>query len=77
MCEIEKMKIDIERWYSEREVAEIYGISPKALNRRLNSGRMQIRFSEAGSRRLFHGSAIVENLAATEHNTTARQPGVR
>lgn len=77
MCEMKNMKIDVERWYSEREVAEIYGISPKALNRRLNSGRMRIRFSEAGSRRLFHGSAIVEDLAAAEHNTTAKQPGVR
>lgn len=74
---MENVKIDPEAWYSEAEVAQLYGIGVKALNRRLNSGRMQIRFSEAGSRRLFHGSAIVENLAATEHNTTAKQPGVR
>lgn len=77
---MENVKIDPEAWYSEAEVAQLYGIGVKALNRRLNSGRLSLRYyaPSLGGRRLFQGADILDDLHANKAGKpVARQPGVR
>jgi hypothetical protein len=67
------MNIDLERWYTEQEARDLYGVTPKAFSRRLNDGRL--RYVEVGKKkRLISGRAIADDLRAAEGK---KQPTAR
>jgi predicted site-specific integrase-resolvase len=69
------MNIDLDRWYTEQEARELYGVTAKAFSRRLNDGRLKC-VVVAKKKRLISGRAIADDLRAAEGKRQPTTPGV-
>jgi hypothetical protein len=60
------MKIDLERLYSKEEIAEVFRMSPKTIQREINLGRL--RASRMANRQhMASGEALAEYFKSREN----------